>query len=309
MGSLLALVARAFAPWEGDRAGVVLLRRFHWWWQFVAPARAVLDAVRAFSRAVGGVSRWIFVFFGAFCCVEGRLSLVVGGCCAWFPRVLSGFVDASLIGAGLCSISSCLGPWCRAVVFRPLLGVFVLSAGLWGSAVGLRLCLCVVGLLAVCLVRVLFCRAWLLSRLVAVGGPPVLFLRGALGGFFLFGWVGSLSGCRALLAVLAVGWCGVLIFGRFGVVGFLFFAWLSGRSVGRFVVLFGWWPFFALGLVLFVLGALPTLSSLLLRGVALGGVFLMVCRWVDGSLLVGLLVFSLSVLVVVWPFLVRWDLF
>lgn len=169
----------------------------------------------------------------------------------------------------------------------------------------MRLSLRAQGLLAVSVATVLLSTAGLMTRLVEVDSPTLMFLRGAIGGLFLFACMAALSGRRAIGDLLHLGRSGLLICATSAVAAILFIASLYATSVAHVAIIFATCPFIAAGLALLMLGERPTPSALLASGVALGGVFLMVGQGDDGTLFGDLLAFAMTVMVALWTVLVR----
>jgi drug/metabolite transporter (DMT)-like permease len=168
-----------------------------------------------------------------------------------------------------------------------------------------RLSLRARGLLAVSMATVMLSTAGLMTRLVEVDSPTLMFLRGAIGALFLFGCMAALSGRRAIDDLLHLGWSGMLICATSAVAAILFIASLYATSVAHVAIIFATCPFVAAGLALLILGERPTPSALLASGVALLGVFLMVRHGGDGALIGDLFAFAMTVTVALWTVLVR----
>jgi drug/metabolite transporter (DMT)-like permease len=173
------------------------------------------------------------------------------------------------------------------------------------EAITVRLSLRAQGLLAVSIATVMLSTAGLMTRLVEVDGPTLMFLRGAIGGAFLFACMMIVSRRRAIEDLLHLGWSGLLICVTSAVAAILFIASLYATSVAHVAIIFATCPFVAAGLALLILGERPTAPALLASGVALAGVVLMVGGGSEGTLFGDLLAFAMTGMVALWTVLVR----
>jgi drug/metabolite transporter (DMT)-like permease len=159
--------------------------------------------------------------------------------------------------------------------------------------------------LAVFVATVMLSTAGLMTRLVHIDSPTLMFLRGAIGGLFLFGLMIARSGWRPFADFLRLGRSGLVICAASAISAILFIASLYTTSVAHVAIIFATCPFIAAVLALLMLGEAPTPSAMLSSGVALAGVFVMVGGGEDGALLGDLLAFAMTVMVALWTVLVR----
>lgn len=161
------------------------------------------------------------------------------------------------------------------------------------------------GLLAVTGATVALSTAGLMTRLVAIDGPTLLFLRGTIGGAFLFVCLLVLSRRRALGDFMRLGFAGLAICAASAASATLFISALYQTSVAHVAIIFATCPFIAAGLGYLVLRERAGRGALIASGVAMAGVAMMIGKGGEGTLFGDLLAFAMTAMVALWTVLVR----
>lgn len=161
------------------------------------------------------------------------------------------------------------------------------------------------GLLAVTAATVALSTAGLMTRLVSIDGPTLLFLRGAIAGGFLLSCLVITARGRVLADFLRLGWSGLLICATSAACAVLFIAALYTTSVAHVAIIFATCPFIAAGLGFLLLGERPGRVALIASGVAMAGVAVMIGSGEEGTLHGDLLAFAMTGMVALWTVLVR----
>jgi drug/metabolite transporter (DMT)-like permease len=161
------------------------------------------------------------------------------------------------------------------------------------------------GLIAVTVATVALSTAGLMTRLVSIDGPTLLFLRGFIAGLFLLACLAAMTRGRVLAAFHRLGWSGLLIAATSSACAILFIGALYTTSVAHVAIIFATCPFLAAGLGFLLLGERPGRVALMASGVALAGVAIMIGSGEEGALLGDLLAFAMTAMVALWTVLVR----
>ncbi|MGL3607194.1 DMT family transporter [Rhizobium sp. G187] len=161
------------------------------------------------------------------------------------------------------------------------------------------------GLAAVTVATVALSTAGLMTRLVSIDAPTLLFLRGTIAGSFLFVCLFAVTRGRVGADFARLGRAGLLICATSAVCAVLFIGALYTTSVAHVAIIFATCPFVAAGLGRLLLGEKPTRSALVASGVAMGGVLLMIGSGEEGSLFGDALAFAMTVMVAFWTVLLR----
>ncbi len=161
------------------------------------------------------------------------------------------------------------------------------------------------GLIAVTAATVALSTAGLMTRLVSIDGPTLLFLRGVIAGIFLLLCLVVTARGRVLADFIRLGWSGLLICATSAACAVLFIGALYTTSVAHVAIIFATCPFLAAGLGFLLLGERPGRVALVASGVAMAGVALMIGSGEEGQLLGDLLAFAMTAMVALWTVLVR----
>ncbi|WP_159950758.1 DMT family transporter [Rhizobium sp. 18065] len=161
------------------------------------------------------------------------------------------------------------------------------------------------GLLAVTIATVALSTAGLMTRLVAIDGPTLLFLRGAIASVFLLVCVLVTARGRVFNDFARLGWSGLMICATSAACAMLFIGALYTTSVAHVAIIFATCPFVSAGLAFVILGERPSRSALVASGVALAGVVLMIGSGEEGALEGDALAFAMTFMVALWTVLVR----
>lgn len=161
------------------------------------------------------------------------------------------------------------------------------------------------GLLAVTIATVALSTAGLMTRLVAIDGPTLLFLRGAIASVFLLGCLVVTARGRVVADFARLGWPGLVICATSAACAILFIGALYTTSVAHVAIIFATCPFVSAGLAFLILGERPSRSALVASGVALAGVLVMIGSGVEGALVGDALAFAMTFMVALWTVLVR----
>lgn len=163
----------------------------------------------------------------------------------------------------------------------------------------------VVGLIAVLTATVALSTAGLMTRLITMDAPTLLFWRGVVSGAFLLLclliWKGR--GVRGDFARL--GLSGLAICIASAVSATLFISALHETTVAHVAIIFATCPFLAAGLGFVVLGERPGRGALVASGVAMAGVLLMIGTGDEGTLFGDILAFAMTATIALWTVLVR----
>jgi drug/metabolite transporter (DMT)-like permease len=161
------------------------------------------------------------------------------------------------------------------------------------------------GLVAVSAATVALSTAGLMTRLVSIDGPTLLFLRGTIAGAFLLAVLAVTARRRMFAEFFRLGWSGLLICATSAACAVLFIGALYTTSVAHVAIIFATCPFLAAGLGFLLLGERPGRVALIASGVAMAGVLLMIGGGEEGTLLGDLLAFAMTAMVALWTVLVR----
>jgi drug/metabolite transporter (DMT)-like permease len=161
------------------------------------------------------------------------------------------------------------------------------------------------GLIAVTAATVALSTAGLMTRLVSIDGPTLLFLRGAIAGIFLLLCLVVTARRRVVAHFVRLGWSGLLICATSAACAVLFIGALYTTSVAHVAIIFATCPFLAAGLGYLLLGERPGWVALAASGVAMAGVAVMIGSGEEGALLGDLLAFAMTAMVALWTVLVR----
>nr|WP_284739341.1 DMT family transporter [Rhizobium sp. CG5] len=163
----------------------------------------------------------------------------------------------------------------------------------------------VFGLTAVLTATVALSTAGLMTRLITMDAPTLLFWRGIISGAFLLlcllVWKGR--GVRGDFARL--GFSGLAICIASATSATLFISALHETTVAHVAIIFATCPFLAAGLGFAVLGERPGRGALVASSVAMAGVLLMIGTGDEGSLFGDILAFAMTATVALWTVLVR----
>ncbi|UJW74517.1 DMT family transporter [Rhizobium sp. SL42] len=169
----------------------------------------------------------------------------------------------------------------------------------------MRLSSYVQGLAAVTIATVALSTAGLMTRLVAIDGPTLLFLRGAIASVFLLACLLVTARGRVVADFTRLGWPGLVICATSAACAVLFIGALYTTSVAHVAIIFATCPFVAAGLAFMVLGERPSRSALVASVVALIGVLVMIGSGEEGTLAGDALAFAMTFMVALWTVLVR----
>ncbi|KQW29208.1 hypothetical protein ASE36_12205 [Rhizobium sp. Root274] len=161
------------------------------------------------------------------------------------------------------------------------------------------------GLVAVTTATVALSTAGLMTRLVSIDGPTLLFLRGVIAGLFLFVCLLVTARGRVVAEFVRLGWSGLLIGATSSACAVLFIGALYTTSVAHVAIIFATCPFLAAGLGFLLLGERPGRVALIASGVAMVGVAIMIGSGEEGALLGDLLAFAMTGMVALWTVLIR----
>lgn len=161
------------------------------------------------------------------------------------------------------------------------------------------------GLITVTAATVALSTAGLMTRLVSIDGPTLLFLRGTIAGIFLLFCLVVTARGRVVADFIRLGWSGLLICATSAACAVLFIGALYTTSVAHVAIIFATCPFLAAGLGYLLLGERPGRVALIASGVAMAGVALMIGSGDEGALLGDLLAFAMTAMVALWTVLVR----
>ncbi len=161
------------------------------------------------------------------------------------------------------------------------------------------------GLIAVTAATVALSTAGLMTRLVSIDGPTLLFLRGSIAGIFLLFCLVVTARGRVLADFIRLGWSGLLICATSAACAVLFIGALYTTSVAHVAIIFATCPFLAAGLGYLLLSERPGRVALIASGVAMAGVALMIGSGAEGALLGDLLAFAMTAMVALWTVLIR----
>lgn len=161
------------------------------------------------------------------------------------------------------------------------------------------------GLAAVTAATLALSTAGLMTRLVSIDGPTLLFLRGMIASLFLFGCLGVTARGRLVADLARLGMPGLVICATSASCAVLFIGALYTTSVAHVAIIFATCPFVAAALGFLILGERPGRSALIASVVALVGVGLMIGSGEEGALLGDALAFAMTVMVALWTVLVR----
>lgn len=161
------------------------------------------------------------------------------------------------------------------------------------------------GLFAVTAATVALSTAGLMTRLVSIDGPTLVFLRGTIAGFFLLAILAATARRRILADLMQLGRPGLLICATSAACAFLFIGALYTTSVAHVAIIFATCPFLAAGLGFLLLGERPGRVALIASGVAMAGVAVMIGSGDEGTLHGDLLAFAMTAMVALWTVLVR----
>jgi drug/metabolite transporter (DMT)-like permease len=161
------------------------------------------------------------------------------------------------------------------------------------------------GLVAVTVATVALSTAGLMTRLVSIDGPTLLFLRGTIAGVFLLLCLVVTARGRVVADFLRLGWSGLLICVTSAACAVLFIGALYTTSVAHVAIIFATCPFVAAGLGFLLLGERPGRVALAASGVAMAGVVVMIGSGEEGTLVGDLLAFAMTAMVALWTVLVR----
>ncbi len=161
------------------------------------------------------------------------------------------------------------------------------------------------GLVAVSAATVALSTAGLMTRLVSIDGPTLLFLRGTIAGAFLLAVLAVTARRQMFAEFFRLGWSGLLICATSAACAVLFIGALYTTSVAHVAIIFATCPFLAAGLGFLLLGERPGRVALIASGVAMAGVLLMIGSGEEGTLLGDMLAFAMTAMVALWTVLVR----
>lgn len=161
------------------------------------------------------------------------------------------------------------------------------------------------GLAAVTIGTIALSTAGLMTRLVTVDAPTLLFVRGVAAGLALLVGFFIISRGRALDGFLSLGWSGLLISVTSAICAALFIGSLYMTSVAHVAIIFATCPFIAAALGYMILGERPSRSALVASSVALVGVVLMVGSGEEGNLLGDLMALAMTTMIALWTILLR----
>ncbi len=161
------------------------------------------------------------------------------------------------------------------------------------------------GLVAVSAATVALSTAGLMTRLVSIDGPTLLFLRGTIAGAFLLAVLAVTARRQMFAEFFRLGWSGLLICATSAACAVLFIGALYTTSVAHVAIIFATCPFLAAGLGFLLLGERPGRVALIASGVAMAGVVLMIGSGEEGTLLGDMLAFAMTAMVALWTVLVR----
>jgi drug/metabolite transporter (DMT)-like permease len=161
------------------------------------------------------------------------------------------------------------------------------------------------GLVAVTTGTVALSTAGLMTRLVSIDGPTLLFLRGTIAGIFLLLCLVVTARVRVVADFARLGWSGLLICATSAACAVLFIGALYTTSVAHVAIIFATCPFLAAGLGYLLLGERPGRVALIASGVAMVGVAVMIGSGEEGALLGDLLAFAMTGMVALWTVLIR----
>jgi drug/metabolite transporter (DMT)-like permease len=161
------------------------------------------------------------------------------------------------------------------------------------------------GLVAVTTGTVALSTAGLMTRLVSIDGPTLLFLRGTIAGIFLLLCLVVTARGRVVADFARLGWSGLLICATSAACAVLFIGALYTTSVAHVAIIFATCPFLAAGLGYLLLGERPGRVALVASAVAMVGVVVMIGSGEEGALLGDLLAFAMTGMVALWTVLIR----
>ncbi|RKE83896.1 DMT family transporter [Rhizobium sp. AG855] len=161
------------------------------------------------------------------------------------------------------------------------------------------------GLIAVTAATFALSTAGLMTRLVSIDGPTLLFLRGLIAGLFLLLCLVVTARGRVVADFVRLGWSGLLICATSAACAVLFIGALYTTSVAHVAIIFATCPFIAAGLGFLLLGERPGRVALVASGVAMAGVAVMIGSGEEGALLGDLLAFAMTGMVALWTVLIR----
>jgi drug/metabolite transporter (DMT)-like permease len=161
------------------------------------------------------------------------------------------------------------------------------------------------GLVAVSAATVALSTAGLMTRLVSIDGPTLLFLRGTIAGVFLLAVLAVTARRRIIADFVRLGWPGLLICATSAACAVLFIGALYTTSVAHVAIIFATCPFLAAGLGYLLLGERSGRVALIASGVAMAGVAVMIGSGEEGTLFGDLLAFAMTAMVALWTVLVR----
>lgn len=161
------------------------------------------------------------------------------------------------------------------------------------------------GLVAVSAATVALSTAGLMTRLVLIDGPTLLFLRGTIAGVFLLAVLAVTARRRIIADFVRLRWPGLLICATSAACAVLFIGALYTTSVAHVAIIFATCPFLAAGLGFLLLGERPGRVALIASGVATAGVAVMIGSGEEGTLFGDLLAFAMTAMVALWTVLVR----
>lgn len=161
------------------------------------------------------------------------------------------------------------------------------------------------GLIAVTAATVALSTAGLMTRLVSIDGPTLLFLRGTIAGLFLLLCLVGTARGQVVADFARLGWAGLLICATSAACAVLFIGALYTTSVAHVAIIFATCPFLAAGLGYLLLGERPGRPALVASGVAMAGVVVMIGSGEEGTLLGDLLAFAMTGMVALWTVLIR----
>lgn len=161
------------------------------------------------------------------------------------------------------------------------------------------------GLLAVFSATVALSTAGLMTRLVSIDAPTLTFLRGLIGGLFLFACLLAMYRGRFLDEFRHLGRSGMIISLVSATCMILFINALYITSVAHVSIIFALCPFMAAGLAFLMLGERPRPVALAASGIALVGIALMMNGGSEGRLAGDLLALVMTGMMALWTVLVR----
>ena len=162
------------------------------------------------------------------------------------------------------------------------------------------------GIVLIVVSAVAFSTAGLFTRLIAVDTWTVLFWRGLFGGLFIAGYIAWQHRSRALAAVRAIGWIGLLAAGCSTAATICFIHALRLTSVADVMVIGATAPFVTAALAWLWTGERESPVTLAASAVALAGVALMFDSTMSATHLLGnLLAFAMTVLMSIMMVIIR----